>query len=300
MGHWARRGFIRGVTTMLALGTGSTLLPRTAAALGPFHARRTLLIDGAAVGPVLTAVDAPATTTEEIAFRCGTGMNKSLYAWLQAGPDGTSRRSGALVDATGERLEFTNALLTELTLPALDRARAEPAWLGVKARAESVRRTPGARLRSDPAPDGPPRWLATDFRLRIDGLEDACAHALLIDAITLRPRPARDALVLQWEHPAREGLDAPDLVLTLAEAHAAALVDWHEAALAQRPIARAGSLHYLADDADSSELFALRFAAVRPLRLTPLPAAEGAPRRVRVELACDDARFTFTPAALAG
>ncbi len=299
MGRWARRGFLRGATGVLALGTGGALLPRAAAALLPTLPRHTLLLDGAAVGSVIV-VSPPADGVKynDFEVQMGLRMSKSFYAWLQAGPDGLTRRSGAFVDASGDRLEFTNALITEVGMPALALGSVEPAWISAKIRPESLRRAVGAKLRHPADPGAPRRWLPANFRLRIDGLEEACTHVEAVAPVTMRPRVRPESLAIQWEHPDRADAAAQLLALTLAEPHAAAFAAWLESSLADRPSNRAGSLAYLADD-DMTELFALRFTGVRPLRLTPLPA-DASPLRTRVELTCDDIRFSFTPAALAG
>lgn len=299
MGDWARRGFLRGTTGMLALGAGGALCGRDAAALPPIQSRRTLLLDGAAAGPVLATIDpADGVKYEEISFQCGTGMSKSLYAWLQAGPDGATRRSGALVDATGERIEFTNALITELGMPALDATSKDPAWITVKARPESTRRTLGARLKTALAPPTAWKWLPANFVLRIDGLDELGPQVERIEALTIRPKVVRDSLALQWEHPARADVEAPNLVLTLAESAASVFWEWHEASLAQRASGRAGSLSYLADDG-ATELFVVQLLGLRPLRALPETLEAGAARpRVKAELYCEELRLRYNRDAL--
>jgi hypothetical protein len=297
MGDWARRGFLRGATGLLALGSGGALLARPAAALPPIQSRRTLLLDGAAVGPVLATIDPTVGVKyEEISFQCGVGMSKSLYAWLQAGPDGQTRRSGALVDASGERIEFTNALITELGMPALDIKSQEPALLSVRARPESTRRTVGAKLKAATAPPTNRRWLAANFLLQIDGLDALGLQVERVDALTIRQKAVRDSLAVQWEHPARADLEAPNLVLTLVEP-AAAIHQWLEVSLAQRASVRAGSLAYLADDG-TTELFSVQLAGLRPLRVGQEQPASDEQPRIKVELYCEELRIKPNAAAL--
>lgn len=303
MGDWARRGFLRGATGMLVLGTGGALYGRRAAALVPLQPRRTLLLDGAAAGPVLATIEpaADGVKYEQISFRCGTGMSKSLYSWLQAGPDGATRRSGALVDASGERLEFTNARISEIGMPALDARGKDPAWISVKARPESTRRTVGAKLKTVLAPPAAKKWLPANFSIRIDGLDEALAQVERIEALTIKQKVVRDSLALQWEHPARDSVETPNLVLTLPESQSSVFWEWLESSLGQKPSLRAGSLAYLADD-DATELFTVKLAALRPLRLTPEKVEPGSEplRRVKVEMYCEEMSFFYTPAAVVG
>jgi hypothetical protein len=66
---------------------------------------------------------------EEISFKCGTGMSKELYKWIDTGFNQTShnrgREDGALIFADYDnmevsRLTWTFGLITELGMPALD------------------------------------------------------------------------------------------------------------------------------------------------------------------------------------
>ena len=63
---------------------------------------------------------------EDITINCGTGMSKNFYDWIQATLDRKyQRKDGAIVAADYNykeysRLDFYNALISEVGFPALD------------------------------------------------------------------------------------------------------------------------------------------------------------------------------------
>ena len=78
---------------------------------------------------------------EEITFKCGTGMSKGIYEWIQTGFNQTSqsrgREDGAVLFADFDntevsRLTWTHGLITEFGMPALDASSKDSAMMTLK------------------------------------------------------------------------------------------------------------------------------------------------------------------------
>jgi hypothetical protein len=118
-----------------------------------------------------------------------------LIQWAAGILDGrTVGRSGAILSldqnfTERRRTGFTNALPTELTIPALDASGGrEPGYLTVKFQPErtSIPVSKGGSVRVG----GPGRqergWMKSNFLLKIAGLEQACAFVTRIEPLTVR------------------------------------------------------------------------------------------------------------------
>jgi hypothetical protein len=160
---------------------------------------------------------------DPLVFSFGVGMGKELYDWIAAAWAGkAAARSGeiAFADASLQArsiLEFEEALVTAVTVPALDGASKEPASLTVTVQpAATRRRKASGKLPASPAAKAK-QWLASNFRLEIEGLD--CKRVSRVDAFTVRL--------------AEGPTDFPGLRITLAEQGSASWRDWHETFVVQ-------------------------------------------------------------------
>jgi hypothetical protein len=194
-----------------------------------------------------------------------------------------NRINGAvrILDANGRervRTEFTKALVTEFSLPALDAAGRERGQMTLRLVPEKATRREGSGqvVQIPVTPQKP--WIISNFRLRIDGLD--CTRVANIERLT-------------FLRPAVGPLSVSDLVVTLSEASAADWQNWHQDFViggnngpAQE---KSGKLELLTPDM-ASTLMTLTFAGLGIHRLQPVPAAsEAIPPRVRASLYCEKA-----------
>lgn len=247
---------------------------------------------------------------EDISFQCGTGMTKALYEWIKTGFDQTSgqrgRKNGAILfgDYDGNeysRLTFQHALITEYTMPALDASSKDAALMSIKFSPETTRRTmaKGSKITFQGSSAKQKMWLPSNFRLRIDGLEQACMQVNKIDALTVKQKVV--------EHPVGEmrdytreavNVEVPNLVITLPESHAKALFDWHEDFVIKgrngQEQEKGGHLDYLTPDLQTV-LFTLTFSNLGIFKLTPEKSEAGSEqlRRVKAEMYCEDIKFDY-------
>lgn len=241
---------------------------------------------------------------EDIKISCGTSMSKSFYEWIQASLDHkVTRFDGALIMADYNfkevsRLNFFQALVTEVGFPALDAASKDAAKMSVSCAPELCRfvRKPGSTIKGEIGKGQQKKWLPSNFKLVIDGLDDACKHVNKIEALTIKQKvvenPVGELRDYQRE-PAH--IEFPNLVITCSEAYADKLYAWHEDFVIKgnndNSKEKTGSLQYLSSDL--KPLFTLDFLGLGIFKLTPekVEAASENIARVKAEMYCEQIKF---------
>jgi hypothetical protein len=213
-----------------------------------------------------------------------TGMTDAFFKLVRELLDRrVNRINGAVrvLDANGRervRAEFTKALVTEFSLPALDAASRERGQMTLRLVPEKATWRKGSGLVVQIPVTPQKTWITSNFRLRIDGLD--CTRVQHIERLT-------------FLRPAASPLSVPDLVVTLSDASAADWQSWHEDFViggnngpAQE---KSGTLELLTPDL-ASALMTLTFAGLGIHRLQPVPAASSdAIARVLAWLYCEKA-----------
>ncbi|MDR4495180.1 MAG: hypothetical protein AB7P17_11560 [Nitrospirales bacterium] len=245
---------------------------------------------------------------EDIAMKCGQTMSPALYQWIQqtlAGPP--SQRSGAILTTNlnnqiTDRKQFEDALLTEVTFPALNAlAATTPVALGltIKSSQLTYQGGSGSQIGVPLAPKVSP-WLASNFRLMIDGLEQACNFVTQVEpilwkrAVTQSPVGARHAPVVTSGQ-----IQTSPLVITLPQSQAAQFTQWFYQFVVQGQASdadeRSGTLEYLTSDRQA-RLFTLRFEHLGILRMSPVPQSEASGNPlVKVEMYFESLQLTEYP-----
>jgi phage tail-like protein len=237
---------------------------------------------------------------EPISIQVGLPMAPSFYAWLKSSfePRGPLlRKNGALLvmDFNGKvqvRHEFFNALVTEVEFPACDAASKDPARLDVTFAPQT------AALAAPRAPTALPmtqnhRWLSSNFRLNIKGLEAATTRATHVEAIPIKLENVSNP-VGELRNYEREPAspDFPNLVVTIEEAHAQPMYDWLQDFVVKgqngQDRERVGVLEYLAPDM-RSVLLAVNFFNLGIFSMEPDVLQAGAEniRRTKVSMYCE-------------
>jgi len=232
---------------------------------------------------------------QDIEISCGIGMSADFYEWIQSVLNCEfSPRSGAILTADFAfkeiaRRSFTSALITEITVPKLDAASKDPALMTVTLSPESTRRQKGSGNKLTPCAMGKAqkKWLASNFRLTIDGLD--CTKVSKVDAITIKQKVTE-------REPGK--LEIPNLAITLAESSAQSFYDWHEDFVINgnngSESEKNGMLEYLTPNLGQA-LFTINFQHLGIFRLAPEKAEAGSDqiRRVEAEMYCEQMTFKF-------
>jgi hypothetical protein len=263
----------------------------------------------------------PKTVTTEIGFKCTTGMSKDLYDWIQT-PFGSSaensvkgRQNGAIVFCDYDyneisRLHFYEALVTEVGMPALDTRSKDTAKLSVRFKPQeyriSVLDSGKKNLMLKPIDTKvQKRWLPSNFRLKIDGLDEACRKVNKIEAIVVKQKVAENPTGKQRDYmPEPANIEIPNLVITLAESSSNEFNDWYKKFLSEgkcdQPNEKQGTLEYLADDL-KTVLFTLTFdkLCLHALALSNVTGPDNTALS-KAAMYIDGIRFSSSPAASFG
>lgn len=238
---------------------------------------------------------------EDISLEVGTGMSARFYDWIKASLSGTAGgKDGAIYvcDYSYQprgSLAFTRALVSEVSFPALDAASKDAAKLTVKLSPEMIRtsRTPpkdGAKLGMPPPPKQK-KWLPSNFRLEIDGLD--CTRVNKVGAIVAR-RAMTEHAIGELRDYQREPShwEFGNLTVTLAQSHAEDWYKWHDDFVVRGDNGddkeKHGSLVYLAPDL-KTELFRLELSHLGIFRLHEDTGEAGSEQihRVEAEMYCE-------------
>ena len=249
---------------------------------------------------------------EDISVTMGTSMSKTFYDWVQASVDLQYKRidNGAIISAdfNGKemgRINFFNALITELGFPAVDSTSKDAAKMSVKFTPEYLRhiRKPGAAISGPLGKGEQKRWSAANFRLELQNADKACKWVNKFEALTVKQKVVKSQVgELRDYQIEAANLERPNLVFTCSDAHADELYQWHEDFVIKgnctQDKERVGALHYLGSDL--KELFTLEFSGLGIFSLTPEKHEAGSEsiKRCKVELYCEEMKFKAASGAI--
>jgi len=239
---------------------------------------------------------------EDITINAGTGMSKAFYDWVAATPAFKFfRHSGAIVATDVNfkirtRVEFSNALITEIGMPALDAASKDAAKMTIKFAPEFTRRVKAGGTLKGSFSAVQQKWNVSNFKLNIDGVDTKFVSK--IDALVIKAKVVENPTgeLRDYEKDVAS-LEIPNLKLTLAESHADDFFKWHEDFVIKgnngSEAEKKGSLSYLAHDL-KTELFRLDFTGLGIFALDPDPYTAQADnlRRVTAQIYCESITFS--------
>src|SRR5262249_5620655 len=116
------------------------------------------------------------------------------------------------------RVDFYNALITEIGFPALDGAVKSPDYFTIKIQPEQIKREPatGNVLKLPPIPP-PSIWQQKNFQFSVQGLEQASSTVLRIDPFTVTQSSDTPGL-----------MNYPDIIVHLPAASGQPFFDWYQ------------------------------------------------------------------------
>lgn len=239
----------------------------------------------------------------DIALEFGGGMNPALYNWMKAALERKAGpKSGAIltVDFKGEvrsRLEFTHALITQVTIPAADATSKDPLRFGIRLTPEQTRLAPGS---GKPATTKTPQQklsLVSSFRLNIGGLD--MSRASKVESLTIDlPLSRNDVGDVRDYDKQAAAIDFPNVIVTLAASHAESVYDWLEDFVVQGnngdEAEKTGSLEFLSPNL-STTLFELEFKQLGIFEIAPAPATNtDSIAKVLIAMYCERIEFNYS------
>lgn len=243
---------------------------------------------------------------EDLVVSCGTNLSKEVYQWLaEAMNTQRSRRNGAILVADKnahviERREFYNAVLKKVVFPALDTTSQDPGYLTVTLAPDRIAsRPPQSR---NPVPDTrvrPSGWSPSKFRLRIQGLEQACVSVRSIEPLVLNQEIITQKINDKTGNqtfslvPGRK--NTGDLVITLPPPSAEPFTQWFSAFVRQGQNpgqTKDGTLEFLAPNGQS----VLASVTLNKLGIFGMaPVIQGGSYQVQIKMFCESLQLTRFP-----
>lgn len=237
----------------------------------------------------------------DIVLEFGSNMNAALFNWMR---DALQRqatpKNGAVltIDYKGDvraRLEFTHAHITQIALPAADAASKDPLRFTVRLMPETTSLTPGGGKAPSAKLPQQKIALASSFRLAIDGLD--MTRTSKVESLTINLPLLRDDIGEARDYEKLPGaIDFPNVVVTMAESHAASVYDWLEDFVINGDNGdeseKQGTLEYLSANR-ATTLFQISFKQLGVFEVAPAPSMEtDATTKVIVAMYCERIEFS--------
>jgi hypothetical protein len=242
---------------------------------------------------------------QDIVIQCNPVMPKLLFDWIVATlAHNYIRKNGTIVTGTFDykeqsRLQFNNALISEVSFPACDGASKETAYMTVKFSPEFTKplKGSGAVMKGSMVKAQQKLWLPANFRLTIPGLD--CTKVSKIDAFTIKQSVKQDNIGEMRDYqkvPSK--LEFPNLSIYVAESNAGTFYAWFEDMVIKGNAGEDrepdGTLELLSPNRQDV-LLTVNFKHLGIFSFAPEKAEAGADqiRRVKVEMYCE--QITFLP-----
>jgi len=233
---------------------------------------------------------------EPISVELGLGASKDILDWIaDTWKHKFERRNGSILHApysgkTAFEQTYTDALLEEATIPAVDASSNDAAFLKFKFRPHKVDSKKGDNRPLQGNEESKQKlWLKSNFTLEVDGFD--CSHVTKVDALTVKQKlkalhTGRDRFPV-WE---AVGVELPKLTFHLPLSHAADFLNWHKDYVIDGKVdkdqsKRNGALTFM-DHALTSELLTVNFQQLGLYNLTidKSEANEEAIKNCKIEL----------------
>ena len=221
-----------------------------------------------------------------------------LFDWVSATLDkGHVRKDGAFLRADFDfnvqtRVEFFDAVLTEVGLPAMDGSSKDPCKLTLKGQPVLYRYRPvdGSKLTAG-SDVSAKQWLASNFRLELGDLP--CEKVSKVDALTWKQGTTKDEVgVFREPTILPTKVEVSNITLTISTADLEPWMEWHKSFVIDGKCTDAdelsGSLTYLAPDlTDEFGRVAFFNVGIISLRQEPAEMNKDTISRFTVELYCE-------------
>jgi hypothetical protein len=242
---------------------------------------------------------------EALTVKVGLSMSSIIYDWIASSwqlsnlrKDGSITACDYNLEAQSER-QFFHALISEVTIPAMDGADRNPAYLTIKLEPERVQyQKKSGKVSGDLTGRAQQQkvWTLNNFRLEIDGLD--CSKVNKVDAFTVKVGMATDEVgETRSYQKAPATIEFPNLRITFAEASAQPWIDWHDSFVVRgnsdQSNEKNGALIFLSPNL-ATELGRINFFNLGIFRLSLDDDQSGESiKRATAELYCERMEFKY-------
>lgn len=234
---------------------------------------------------------------EPIVLEVTPSMAPEFLAFLQQWPNLKPLNGAVLIGDFNQnvvkRLEFSNAIVTEIAFPELNAAGKEAFSVQVTLTPEAVRTKPGSGRMQAPGPSSK-AMLSNNFRLSVDGVD--LTRVNKVESFVLKQTVSNGAFGGVFKEPQRitTAPEVGDLAFTLSEAGSESIQGWFDSFLIQGKRTQAdeksGKIELLGPDL-KSVLFSITLRGMGIYRLAPdaIEANAETIRRVAAKLYVESA-----------
>jgi phage tail-like protein len=168
---------------------------------------------------------------EDFTMQIGFSMSKAMYDWINQSWSGKHvRKSGQIVlgdqDFNAKRaIQFEEALLSEIRIPACDASSKDPGYMGVEFAPEITFSKKASGKLTSSSSKNQKAWLPSNFRLKIGELP--CKRVSKIDSFTIKQAIITEQIGdTRYYHKEPGKLEFPNLRVTFPEADLKAWDAW--------------------------------------------------------------------------
>src|SRR5690606_32266025 len=154
------------------------------------------------------------------------GMGKPLWEWIKASFDKDFQTKTCALTAADFNYKamatrvFQDAYIKKVALPALDASDDDAGYCTVELGPDIIPYEAGGgeTLQGDENPNTK-KWLCSNFRFEVSGLEDACKRISKVDSLTWEQKVVKDE-VGSFREPTKHAaaLTVPNIKLTISQA----------------------------------------------------------------------------------
>lgn len=251
---------------------------------------------------------------EEITVECGLRMGRSVYDWIQSSftvspkAKNTSRRtrSGEIISADFDYKArratiFSDAHITQLTVPALDRNSKEPVYMAITLNPQQLRHEKRNGERRTRIKDKKKKqWLASGFTIEMGDLP--CKRVAKINGFTIKQKVVSDQVGEMREptkHPGK--VEVPNIKLTFSVRDASPWEDWFNSFVIEGKCADGdelnGQITFLGPNhKDELGRITLRHVGIISLQPATYHAKKSTVTQMEAELYVEEMKFVFNEA----
>jgi|GEM_PF-1844307 len=239
---------------------------------------------------------------EDLTITCGAEMGSELYDWIKGTLTGNgSRKNGAvvMVDHSGQvinKLNFYNAMIKEVSFPVFDSTSKDAGKITLKLSCGYTQRSySGGSVSMNAFSQQQKRWKLCNFKLKIDGLDQAVARASKIESLTITQRISQNAIGnAKGYNMEPTFIEVSHLMVTVPDDYADSFRQWMDNIVINGNSGdeRAGGIDVM--DANGQDiLFSLTFSNLGLFKLSPdqTEAAKSGIRRIKADMYCEEVDF---------
>jgi len=226
---------------------------------------------------------------------------KQSFAKSFAYQDGSVTAADFDYNAT-HRIDFSNALITTVTVPTLDGAGKDAAYLDIEWEAQEIKHSKGSGKVTGEASTKQKSWTPSMFSFSLSGLEDVCKRVSKIDSFSWKQGVTRDSIGstrMGTLHPTK--VTVPELKISFTASDAGPWEDWAKSwfidGKCEHGDHKTGAITFLSPDM-KSEIGTIELDGVGLKKLTrpPMTANKEEIARYTVEVYVEHMKFNMSGA----